>query len=107
MAITASCTASKVDRFAPLGRIVEGRRGALYGTAVTGGGTNVYPGFGTIFKLNKNGSGFAVLHTFGEIGNDGYWPYAGLVQGSDHAFYGTTSAGGEFGFGTVFRNFTQ
>ena len=30
-------------------------------------------------------------------------PYAGLVQGSDGSFYGTTSGGGAGGAGTVFR----
>jgi uncharacterized repeat protein (TIGR03803 family) len=36
-------------------------------------------------------------------GNDGANPYAGLVQGSDGYFYGTTRGGGVGGAGTVFR----
>ena len=36
-------------------------------------------------------------------GVDGANPYAGLVQGSDGNFYGTTSGGGASGNGTVFR----
>jgi uncharacterized repeat protein (TIGR03803 family) len=35
--------------------------------------------------------------------NDGANPYAGLVQGSDGYFYGTTPNGGQGGVGTVFR----
>jgi uncharacterized repeat protein (TIGR03803 family) len=35
--------------------------------------------------------------------NDGAQPQAGLVQGSDGYFYGTTSSGGAGGGGTVFR----
>ena len=35
--------------------------------------------------------------------NDGANPYAGLVQGSDGYFYGTTSSGGAGGVGTIFR----
>ncbi len=34
---------------------------------------------------------------------DGEYPYASLVQGTDGDFYGTTSQGGTFGAGTVFK----
>jgi uncharacterized repeat protein (TIGR03803 family) len=43
-----------------------------------------------------------VLHTF-TGGIDGASPSSGLVQARDGHFYGTTSAGGAAGFGTVFR----
>src|SRR5580765_5072168 len=43
-----------------------------------------------------------VLHTF-TGGADGANPSSGLVQARDGNFYGTTSAGGAAGFGTVFR----
>src|SRR5438094_3420921 len=36
-------------------------------------------------------------------GSDGAYPYAGLVQGSDGNFYGTTGGGGTNGAGTVFK----
>src|SRR6185503_17528028 len=36
-------------------------------------------------------------------GSDGALPEAGLVQGSDGNFYGTTQIGGANGFGTVFK----
>jgi uncharacterized repeat protein (TIGR03803 family) len=50
-----------------------------------------------------------ILHSFGGSPNDGSYPYsAGLVQGSDGYFYGTTAGGGSNdiangGDGTVFR----
>ena len=34
---------------------------------------------------------------------DGAVSYATLVQGNDHALYGTALAGGQYGYGTVFR----
>src|ERR1035438_576616 len=42
-----------------------------------------------------------VLHAF--AGSDGQNPLAGLVQGSEGNFYGTTDAGGTGGNGTVFK----
>jgi uncharacterized repeat protein (TIGR03803 family) len=46
--------------------------GTLYGTAQSGGSS----GGGTIFRLNTDGTGFALLHTFTE-GSDGAYPWAG------------------------------
>ena len=47
--------------------------------------------------------GAAVLHSF--EGADGFQPQAGVIQGSDGNFYGTTLWGGTNGrfYGTVFR----
>jgi uncharacterized repeat protein (TIGR03803 family) len=47
------------------------------------------------------GPQFTLLHSFS--GTDGFGPMAGVVQGADGMFYGTTSQGGSAGFGTVFR----
>jgi uncharacterized repeat protein (TIGR03803 family) len=44
----------------------------------------------------------ATLHSFHVFANGAY-PYAGLVQGSDGNFYGTTYNGGMGGYGTVFK----
>jgi uncharacterized repeat protein (TIGR03803 family) len=78
----------------------------LYGTAVDGGAS----GNGTVFAVNTDGTGFRNLHSFtvthtnssGVYTNsDGANPYAGLnLSGS--TLYGTTSAGGISGNGTVF-----
>lgn len=75
----------------------------LYGTSYYGGTSNT----GTIFKLNTDGNGYAVLKSF--FGNpqniyspsDGATPFAGLVFGGGKLF-GTTVGGGNFGYGTVF-----
>jgi uncharacterized repeat protein (TIGR03803 family) len=92
------------DGWFPTG-LMEGAGGALYGTTSGGGAyTNQYgAGMGTVFKLNKDGSGYSVLYSFGNTANDGQTPLAGLTQGSDGALYGTTANGGEMNFGTVFK----
>jgi uncharacterized repeat protein (TIGR03803 family) len=76
---------------------VEGSDGNFYGTTSQGG---THPGAGTVFVISGGGS-FAVLHNFD--GTDGAGPYAGLVQGTDGNFYGTTISQGPNGYGTVFK----
>jgi uncharacterized repeat protein (TIGR03803 family) len=77
--------------------LVPGTDGNFYGTTATGG-TN---GEGTIFKISINGV-LTTLYSF-TGGEDGGRPNAGLVEGSDGGFYGTTSTGGRGQVGTVFR----
>ena len=57
-------------------------------------------GFGTVFKMTPAGA-LTTLVSF-NLAN-GYNPSAGLVQGSDGNFYGTTAGGGAGGGGTVFK----
>jgi uncharacterized repeat protein (TIGR03803 family) len=56
-----------------------------------------------LFVAVDNGIGqtLTTLHTF--TGPDGYAPVAGLVKDSEGNYYGTTSHGGVFGAGTVFK----
>ena len=86
----------------------------LYGTAKYGG-TN---GWGTIFAVNTDGTGFTTLHSFGTATNaygtdpfygtdiytnkDGIWPVTGMVLSSG-TLYGTTYGGGTNGEGAVFK----
>ena len=90
----------------PEAGLVQGSDGNLYGTT-SAGGTNghfddhgIFVG-GTVFKIGTNG-GLTTLHSF-TGGNDGGFPEAGLVQGSDGNLYGTTYYGGTNGAGTVFK----
>jgi uncharacterized repeat protein (TIGR03803 family) len=68
----------------------------LYGTTANGGSS----GYGTVFAINTNGSGFTNLYSFSG-GNDGANPQAGLIL-SGNTLYGTTANGGSSGSGTVF-----
>jgi uncharacterized repeat protein (TIGR01451 family) len=77
------------------GLILSGN--TLYGTA-SAGGTN---GSGTVFAINIDGAGFTNLHSFNGP-NDGANPLAGLIL-SSNTLYGTASAGGSGGSGTVFQ----
>ena len=86
------------DGNTPYAGLVQANDGSLYGTTAFGG-TN--GGYGTIFKLTTNGT-FSSLYSFAGT-NDGAEAYAGLVQGTDGNFYGTTFFGGTNGYGTVFK----
>jgi uncharacterized repeat protein (TIGR03803 family) len=80
-------------------RLIEGSDGWLYGCNNLGGNS----GRGTIFKLQKGGSGFAVLWHFGAVANDGAAPQGELLEGPDGALYGTTRALGAASRGAVFK----
>jgi uncharacterized repeat protein (TIGR03803 family) len=78
--------------YAPL---LEGSDGAFYGVTRNGGAytAEVSSGRGTVFKINKDGSGHTVLHRFAEF-RDGQWPETSLVEGSNGVLYGATRSGG-------------
>jgi uncharacterized repeat protein (TIGR03803 family) len=73
----------------------------LYGTTSGGGSANN----GTVFSLNIDGTGFAILHDFsagiGTTNSEGISPKTGLVFSGD-TLYGTASSGGPYGQGTIF-----
>ncbi len=77
--------------------LTEGSDGRLYGVTSVGGSANM----GTVFSIDKSGSGFALLRSF--TGTNGRAPTGTLIQGSDGFWYGTTSLGGASGLGTIFR----
>jgi len=80
----------------PHAGLTLGNDGNLYGTTFHAGGY----GNGTVFKVTPAGA-LSALYSFG-YSPDGSLPYAGLVQGSDGRFYGTTYDGGAWGAGVVF-----
>jgi uncharacterized repeat protein (TIGR03803 family) len=89
-------TQTNVDGFQPYaGLVLAGN--TLYGTAFQGGSS----GYGTIFSIDTNGTGFAVLHTFSAANGDGAYPYGGLII-SSNTLYGTTQEGGDTGYGIAF-----
>jgi uncharacterized repeat protein (TIGR03803 family) len=81
--------------------------GTLYGTTLYGGGTgcgelgNPGPGCGTVFGITLKGSEW-VDTVFSFNGDNGANPYGGLTAVGD-TLYGTTSGGGKYSAGTVFK----
>jgi uncharacterized repeat protein (TIGR03803 family) len=82
--------------------------GRLYGTTYGGGDTDCdrsgYGGCGAVFELMPSAVGWieVVVHRFSR-GRGGFHPRGGLYADSGGALYGTTSKGGVFGHGTVFK----
>jgi uncharacterized repeat protein (TIGR03803 family) len=89
------------DGYIPIGTLVQGNDGTLYGTTYQGGSKN----WGTVFKISSAGTGYTVLHNFDRTAdiNDGIQPLAGLALGTDGNLYGTTSSGGKQNSGSLFK----
>jgi len=89
-----------IDGAGPRGLILSGN--TLYGAA-NGGGSG---GFGTLFRMNTDGSAFTLLYSFTALAwgtytnSDGAGP-GGLVL-SGNTLYGAAAGGGSGGTGTIF-----
>lgn len=79
-------------------RMIEGSDGRLYGGALSSGAG----GAGTIFRMNRDGTGYTVLRALSSA-SDGREPGPGLTEGIDGRFYGATTFGGAHDMGTIFR----
>jgi uncharacterized repeat protein (TIGR03803 family) len=86
----------------PLGGVVADSKGVLYGTTAYGGTYNE----GIVFKFTPNGNGGteSILWNFGATVNDGTGPVSDpLLIDETGTIYGTTSGGGIYNQGTVFK----
>lgn len=98
---------NSTDGASPESWVMQGSDGNFYGTTFLGGAnTSCYSGggCGTVFKITPTGT-LTTLHSFAGYPIEGTDPIAGLVQGTDGNFYGTTYEGGanKSGAGTVFK----
>jgi uncharacterized repeat protein (TIGR03803 family) len=85
------------DGSSPVTGLMMSSTGTFYGTASAGGSANL----GIVFRTSAKGKE-TELHSF-TGGSDGATPDGGLIEDSSGALYGTTTAGGTAGQGTVYR----
>jgi uncharacterized repeat protein (TIGR03803 family) len=86
------------------GNPVIGKDGSLYVTTASSHVQSLSGG--VIYKMSPGKKKLWTaknLHTFRDNGKDGYYPYAGIVFDAAGNIYGTTTAGGKSGDGTVFE----
>jgi uncharacterized repeat protein (TIGR03803 family) len=89
------------DGAGPVAGVVFDKSGNLYGTTHFGGPSS--PGYGIAFELSPSSEGWneVVLHSFDYT--DGAYPNTKLAIDNRGDLYGTTSIGGSYENGTVFR----
>jgi uncharacterized repeat protein (TIGR03803 family) len=93
----------------PVAGLIFDAAGNLYGTTSSGGtGSGCGDGCGTVFELAPKANGTwteTVLYSFCSSSScaDGDAPRAGLIFDATGNLFGTTAAGGAYGFGTVFE----
>jgi uncharacterized repeat protein (TIGR03803 family) len=92
----------------PYAGVIRDKAGNLYGTTWEGGACDEQYGCGTAFKLSTDGIE-TVLYEFTD-GNDGGYPFGGLIKDKEGNLFGTTESGGSgtgcpgsVGCGTVFK----
>jgi len=110
-------TGADGDGAAPVAGVAVGKDGAIYGTTPSGGSAasasaclptyHVIAGCGIVFELTPPplpGGAWTetILHSFSGTDGDGAIPLGSLTLSSAGILYGTTSAGGTAGRGTVF-----
>lgn len=100
--------ANCADGGGPVAGLIQGSDGSFYGTTGFGGAYSVENNLdtGVVFRVTSSGE-FTTLYSFCSMGaascTDGASPTAGLTEGNDGNFYGTTQFGGGHQYGTAFK----
>ena len=84
----------------PEGALVQIPDGTLYGTAVGTGDISGPYGYGNMFKIQPDGTGYQVVHIFN--GDSGFNPKGPLAY-HNNSVYGFTNLGGATNGGVVFK----
>ncbi len=81
------------------GVLVWDQAGNIYGTTMSGGFANA----GTVYKMTKSGNSWMEVPIYTFTGPDGGIPYGGVILDDNGNLFGTTIAGGLYGWGNVFE----
>jgi len=93
-------TPGYTDAISPYGPLTIDASGTLYGAAISGG---IY-GYGAVFKLSQSGGSWAESVLFNFTLDYGATDYPnGLVVDAAGNLYGTTTSGGAYGVGTIYK----
>ena len=86
----------------PSSKPLEGSDGALYGTTarIFSAAPNRPDGLGLIYRMNKDGTGYTILHRFGKQDIYGSHPGGTLIETREHELWGTAGRTGE---GALFK----
>jgi len=84
------------DGAEPLTAVIQANDGFFYGTTYTGNAGG-WPG-GELFTISASGN----TEFVGSPSSNGANPWGALIQATDGNLYGTASAAGAYGYGTVF-----
>ncbi len=94
--ITTIKSLNEFDGFEPLGTLVQGQNGELFG--MTAGGPSQY-GMGTIYSIDPISNNYTLRTTLGAP--NGYRPMGSFAKLNSGKLIATTVAGGNFGAGTI------
>ena len=84
----------------PQGSQTMDAAGNLYGTTFRSG---IYDNW-SVFKLSRSPGGWTYTSLYDFTGgSDGAWPISAIVFDGTGNLYGTTSLGGEYGWGAIFK----
>jgi uncharacterized repeat protein (TIGR03803 family) len=93
----------------PYAGLTADANGDLFGTTSGEAYGGVVYGYGTVFEIKNTGTVAAPVYASSPTtlvnfdGSDGKNPYAGLIKDANGDLFGTSSAGGAYGYGTVFE----
>ncbi len=106
MKLNTIVTFNGANGIAPLGNIVFDSAGNLYGVTQDGGALKCDggDGCGTVYQLSPQGDGTWTQTTLASFtGDNGAFPYAGPVLGTDGNLYGSTQQGRPAKYGSVYE----
>ncbi len=81
------------------GSLVFDQAGNMYNTTSLGGANGV----GVVFEMSRSGNSWTEQPIYTFSGPDGSQPYSGVIFDNAGNLYGTTTQGGQFNQGTVFK----